>query len=106
MSNISKPERAIQVYTSALEKNPSDSAIANKIGKALVTTHEYNKAIEYYENAVKNSNGNSSLRSDLAELYLKLKKLDEAERVLKGTLQEKGGNVLGRCVKFTRKFRT
>jgi tetratricopeptide repeat protein 21B len=82
------------VYTSALEKNPSDSAIASKIGKALVTTHEYNKAIEYYENAVKNSNGNSSLRSDLAELYLKLKKLDEAERVLKGTLQEKGGNAL------------
>lgn len=44
------------------------------------------QAINYYENAVKTNPRNTQLRHDLAELYTKLKKFDEAEKLLKETL--------------------
>lgn len=34
---------AIEVYEQALKKNPKDGAVASKIGKALVKTHNYVK---------------------------------------------------------------
>ena len=38
-----QPEKAIEVYELALKKNPKDGALASKIGKALVKTHNYAK---------------------------------------------------------------
>lgn len=38
-----QPEKAIEVYEHALKKNPKDGALASKIGKALVKTHNYVK---------------------------------------------------------------
>lgn len=38
-----QPEKAIEVYEHALKKNPRDGALASKIGKALVKTHNYVK---------------------------------------------------------------
>lgn len=38
-----QPEKAIEVYEQALKKNPKDGALASKIGKALVKTHNYVK---------------------------------------------------------------
>lgn len=38
-----QPEKAIEVYEHALKKNPRDGALATKIGKALVKTHNYVK---------------------------------------------------------------
>ena len=50
------------------------------------------QAINYYEAAVKNNPSHSQLRHDLAELYTKLKRFEQAEKVLKDTLgdQQKG----------------
>jgi tetratricopeptide repeat protein 21B len=56
-----QPEKAIEVYESALKKNPKDAALATKIGQALVKTHNYGKAINYYEASLK-SGGQASLR--------------------------------------------
>ena len=47
--SIQEPEKAIEVYETALRKNLRDSALASKIGQALVKTHNYGKAINYYE---------------------------------------------------------
>ena len=44
---ILQPERAIEVYEAALKKNPKDSSLASKIGKALVKTHNYGKVLFY-----------------------------------------------------------
>lgn len=41
-----QPELAIEVYEQALKKNPKDGAVASKIGKALVKTHNYVKVSE------------------------------------------------------------
>jgi tetratricopeptide repeat protein 21B len=38
-----QPEKAIEVYESALKKNPKDGTLASKIGQALVKTHNYGK---------------------------------------------------------------
>ena len=38
-----QPEKAIEVYETALKKNPRDGALASKIGQALVKTHHYGK---------------------------------------------------------------
>uniref|UniRef100_A0A3B4EBN9 Tetratricopeptide repeat protein 21B n=1 Tax=Pygocentrus nattereri TaxID=42514 RepID=A0A3B4EBN9_PYGNA len=75
------PELAIEVYEQALKRNPKDGAVASKIGKALVKTHNYVKAINYYEAALKSGQQNF-LRYDLAELLMKLRQYERCERVL------------------------
>ncbi|XP_064419793.1 tetratricopeptide repeat protein 21B [Latimeria chalumnae] len=91
--NIQEPEKAIEVYEHALKKNPRDGALASKIGKALVKTHNYAKAINYYEAALKTGQQNF-LRYDLAELLLKLKQYEKAEIVLQQALDCEPANDL------------
>ncbi|XP_014668422.1 PREDICTED: tetratricopeptide repeat protein 21B-like [Priapulus caudatus] len=89
--SIQEPERAIDVYEQALKTNPRDSALASKIGQALVQTHNYGKAINYYEKALQSGNKNY-LRYDLADLLLKLRQYDRAERELEAALtRDQGG---------------
>uniref|UniRef100_A0A6I8PAD8 Tetratricopeptide repeat domain 21B n=1 Tax=Ornithorhynchus anatinus TaxID=9258 RepID=A0A6I8PAD8_ORNAN len=83
--NIQEPEEAIEVYEQALKRNPKDGTLASKIGKALVKTHNYSKAICYYEAALKNGK-QSVLCHDLAELLLKLRQYEKAEKVLQHAL--------------------
>ncbi|EGD75688.1 hypothetical protein PTSG_12640 [Salpingoeca rosetta] len=82
---IQEPDKAINVYETALKQNPRDGTLASKIGAALVRTHDFNRAIKYYEAAVKNGE-QPHLRSALAELHLKLKNFDKAKRVLEDAL--------------------
>ncbi|XP_047401598.1 tetratricopeptide repeat protein 21B isoform X1 [Sciurus carolinensis] len=100
--NIQEPEEAIVAYEQALNQNPKDGTLASKIGKALVKTHNYSKAITYYEAALKSGQQNY-LCYDLAELLLKLKWYDKAEKVLQHALAHEPVNELsvlmedGRC---------
>ncbi|KAJ3030267.1 UNVERIFIED_CONTAM: Tetratricopeptide repeat protein 21B [Siphonaria sp. JEL0065] len=81
--NIQEPEKAIEVYENGLDTFDDGSILACKIGKALVKTHDYARAISYYETALgKNSPNASSLRFDLAELYFKLKNYEDVERTV------------------------
>uniref|UniRef100_A0A671Q659 Tetratricopeptide repeat protein 21B-like n=1 Tax=Sinocyclocheilus anshuiensis TaxID=1608454 RepID=A0A671Q659_9TELE len=73
------------VYEQALKKNPKDGAVASKIGKALVKTHNYVKAINYYEAALKSGQQNF-LRYDLADLLMKLRQYERCEKVLQEAL--------------------
>uniref|UniRef100_A0A671SJH7 Tetratricopeptide repeat protein 21B-like n=1 Tax=Sinocyclocheilus anshuiensis TaxID=1608454 RepID=A0A671SJH7_9TELE len=82
---IQEPELAIEVYEQALKKNPKDGAVASKIGKALVKTHNYVKAINYYEAALKSGQQNF-LRYDLADLLMKLRQYERFEKVLQEAL--------------------
>ncbi|XP_023385479.1 tetratricopeptide repeat protein 21B isoform X3 [Pteropus alecto] len=91
--NIQEPEEAIVAYEQALNQNPKDGTLASKIGKALVKTHNYSKAITYYEAAMKSGQQNY-LCYDLAELLLKLKWYDKAEKVLQHALAHEPVNEL------------
>ncbi|KAL7976463.1 hypothetical protein Chor_008412 [Crotalus horridus] len=80
-----EPEKALEVYEAAQKKNPLDATVARKIGQAYVYTHQYNKAINYYEVALKMSE-QDFLCHNLADLLLKLKKFGKAEKVLSQAL--------------------
>ncbi|XP_058585434.1 tetratricopeptide repeat protein 21A isoform X2 [Neofelis nebulosa] len=84
--NIQEPEKALEAYDEAYRKNPHDALLVSRIGQAYVKTHQYAKAINYYEAAQK-INGQDFLCCDLAELLLKLKKFNKAEKVLKQALE-------------------
>ena len=57
------------------------SVLASKIGTALIKTHDFGKAINYYEAALRNGGAQPLLRADLAALYIKLKEYVKAEKV-------------------------
>uniref|UniRef100_A0A8B9G8L9 Tetratricopeptide repeat domain 21B n=1 Tax=Amazona collaria TaxID=241587 RepID=A0A8B9G8L9_9PSIT len=99
--NIQEPDEAIEVYEQALKKNPKDPALASKIGKALIKTHNYSKAISYYEAALRSGQQNF-LRYDLAELLMKLKQYEKAERVLQQALDHEPVNELSSLVEDVR----
>lgn len=83
--SIQEPDRAIDAYEKALNFNPKDSLLANKMGMALVKTHQFSKAVTYYKDAIKLTN-NSDLKIDLTNLYMKLKQFDKAEIIIKEEL--------------------
>ncbi|KNC33469.1 hypothetical protein FF38_02085 [Lucilia cuprina] len=76
-----KPDLAVEAYQKALELNPHDSHLASKLGRAYVKTHQYVKAIQFYQEALKNQN-HECLNLNLAELFLKLRQFKSAEEVL------------------------
>ncbi|XP_051479134.1 tetratricopeptide repeat protein 21B isoform X2 [Apus apus] len=91
--NIQEPDEAIEVYEQAMKKNPKDPALARKIGKALIKTHNYSKAISYYEAALRSGQQNF-LCYDLAELLMKLKQYEKAKNVLQQALDHEPVNEL------------
>ncbi|XP_034444059.1 tetratricopeptide repeat protein 21B-like [Hippoglossus hippoglossus] len=88
---IQEHEKAIKIYDHVLKKNPEDGALAGKIGKALVETNNYVKAIHYYEVALKTEQQNF-LRYDLAVLLIRMKKYEHCERVLHEALDHQPMN--------------
>ena len=56
--------------------------LTKEIGRALVLTHDYQRAIQYYESAVRSDPRKSELLVDLAKLYLRLKDFQSANLVL------------------------
>jgi tetratricopeptide repeat protein 21B len=83
---IQEPDKAIRAYEEALKLNPEDPQLASRIGKALITTHDYQKAVQYYETACKGESAKLHLYHELAELYLSLKRFEDAIRVLKDAM--------------------
>jgi tetratricopeptide (TPR) repeat protein len=83
---ILNPDSAIDALERAYKMDPSNTRLRGKIGKALIATHEYHRAVEFYESALreasraglKESSSTSSildtlqLSHDLAKLYLNL----------------------------------
>lgn len=78
---IQEPERAIEAFELSLQTNPSDKSLIRKMGRALVRTHQYTKAIKYYREAIKKP-GCRDLKLEMADLLMKLKQFDNAEEVL------------------------
>uniref|UniRef100_A0AAR2K0A0 Tetratricopeptide repeat domain 21B n=1 Tax=Pygocentrus nattereri TaxID=42514 RepID=A0AAR2K0A0_PYGNA len=88
---IQEPEKAIEVYQEAVKMAPKDATFATKIGQALVRTHQYDKAVNYYETALSTSMQNS-VCLELAELLLKLKRFERAQQILEKALDHEDSN--------------
>ncbi|XP_051970171.1 tetratricopeptide repeat protein 21B [Xyrauchen texanus] len=83
---INQPEEAVKIYQEA-EMSTKDTTLAKKIGHALVKAHEYDKAVSYYETALKADVQDFVLSVELAELLLKLQRFKKAQRVLEEALE-------------------
>ncbi|KAG6540816.1 hypothetical protein Mapa_017793 [Marchantia paleacea] len=46
--------KAVEAYESAMRESPRDASVAAQVGKALFTSHNYEKAIEHYNAAMQN----------------------------------------------------
>ncbi|EUB62957.1 Tetratricopeptide repeat protein [Echinococcus granulosus] len=86
---VEQPERAIEVYESVLRWEPGDLRVASKMGEALVMTHEFERAVLYYESALQRGApiGHSPLLPDLTLLLVRLKQLDKAQEILTAGLE-------------------
>ncbi len=85
--DIQEPEEAIQYYERALERQSEEVGLLREVGKALVMTHDYSRAVKYYETRIDEDPRLLDLRTDLASLYFRLKAYDQAKRVLIESLQ-------------------
>lgn len=86
---ILNPDSAIDALERAYRQDPANTRLRAKIGRALIATHEYHRAVEFYESALREAHRTSTTSSssssnpsdtlqlshDLAKLYLKLGKL-------------------------------
>ena len=45
--------KAVEAFQAALELNPTNALLAVRIGRALISTHDYRRAREYYDAALK-----------------------------------------------------
>lgn len=77
-----KPEKALAAFQNALNLSPNNIELKSKIGRALITTHEYEDAIKYYSDALKHDPDKLTLRHELANLYFMLQRYKDAENVL------------------------
>ncbi|XP_035914801.1 tetratricopeptide repeat protein 21B-like isoform X3 [Anopheles stephensi] len=89
--SIQEPDDAIKAYREAIRQSPHDALLASKLGRAYVRTHQYQKAITYYQEAILHPE-NYPLKLDLAELYLKLKQYQNAEQTLADELNGKASD--------------
>eukprot|EP01038_Epipyxis_sp_PR26KG_P004303 gene4303-6099_t len=96
---ILNPEAAIDALEKAYKLDPQNGRLRGRIGRALVSTHEYHRAVEFYESAIRevskasSNNANISndlinLSHDLAKLYIKLGRTESSSRVLSNILHE------------------
>jgi tetratricopeptide repeat protein 21B len=82
-AGIQEPDKAILAYEKARAMDPNNAELSVKIGRTLVTTHDYQRALRYYRDAVVAEPNQTSLRADLAGLYWRLGDIDKAVQVLR-----------------------
>ena len=63
---VNEPEKAIECFVQALTHDKADTGLRSKIGKALVFTHDYDKAKTYYKEALQVMHGSTPRKGRLS----------------------------------------
>lgn len=71
MYKIVEPIQAAESYEAAIKGNPTDTQLIKKLGTSLVLMHEYDKAVQHYESAIR-ALGDDELRFQYLELLVKV----------------------------------
>ncbi|XP_030029552.2 LOW QUALITY PROTEIN: tetratricopeptide repeat protein 21B [Manduca sexta] len=85
--SIHEPVQAAESYEAALRGNPNDIQLIKKLGTALVKMHEYDKAIQHYENSIRTLN-DDELKFEYLELLIKLKYYDKVDSTISSDLNQ------------------
>ena len=94
---ILNPELAVTAFEASYRLDPTNGKLRARIGRALVATHEYHRAIDFYQAALRDASSSSrglgasdgsfaALSHDLAKLYIKLDRSEAALKVLESAL--------------------
>lgn len=90
LMKINEPYDAVTAYQKSFELNPADDDIVRVIGHCLSLTYDYQKAIQYYENALSKNPTRNDLVVDLGKyiiiiiysLYIRINNQQKAEQLL------------------------
>ncbi|XP_068631155.1 tetratricopeptide repeat protein 21B-like [Battus philenor] len=85
--SIHDPIQAADAYQMALKGNRKDIQLIMKLGTALVKMHDYDKAIQHYEDAMKQLN-NDGIMFEYLELLIKLKQYDKVDTTISSELNQ------------------
>ncbi|CAK1598611.1 unnamed protein product [Parnassius mnemosyne] len=85
--SIHEPMQAADSYEMALRGNPKDIQLVKKLGTALVKMHDYDKAIQHYENSIKLLN-EDEIKFEYLELLIKLKQYDKVDTTISSDLNQ------------------
>uniref|UniRef100_A0A383W643 Uncharacterized protein n=1 Tax=Tetradesmus obliquus TaxID=3088 RepID=A0A383W643_TETOB len=85
---IQEPDKAARAYESALALRPKDADVALAAAQALIAAHNYNRAIDYYNRAIRNDPNKVVLQHGLARLLLRLGQTRQATALLDKRLAE------------------
>ena len=89
---LQSSELAVKSYETALDLSPTDEDLVIKIGNALISTHNIERAKEHYENAIQMIPRSIRINVDLATLYINIKDFDKAIQILKGVFDSNNWN--------------
>lgn len=81
-TTVQEHEKAIVAYEKARALGPDHSDLAVRIGRSLVSTHDYQRAVQYYNDALRADASIFSVRADLAMLYYHLGDVAKAMETL------------------------
>lgn len=82
-TTIQEPEKAIKAYEKAKALSPNNSELLVRIGRAMVATHKYDRAVKYYSDALKEDETLFNVRADLAMLLWRLSDTEAAMDLLR-----------------------
>ncbi|XP_037868636.1 tetratricopeptide repeat protein 21B [Bombyx mori] len=85
--SIQDPAQAVESYETALRGNLGDLQLTKKLGAALFKMHEYDKAVQHYENAMKTFN-DDELKFEYLDLLVRLKQYDKADTTISSELNQ------------------
>eukprot|EP00658_Telonema_sp_P-2_P006224 TRINITY_DN12378_c0_g1_i1.p1 TRINITY_DN12378_c0_g1~~TRINITY_DN12378_c0_g1_i1.p1 ORF type:complete len:799 (-),score=294.75 TRINITY_DN12378_c0_g1_i1:290-2686(-) len=80
---VQEPDKAIVAFEKARAMDPNNTDLAVRIGRTLASTHDYQRALRYYKDAVAGDGTKFSLRKDLAILYWRLGDINNAISTLR-----------------------
>ncbi|PNW81978.1 hypothetical protein CHLRE_06g268800v5 [Chlamydomonas reinhardtii] len=86
---IQEPEKAVRAFESALEFSPKDVDLITRCARALVTSHDYQRAIDYYTKAIANARGGAqhALQLELGNLLVRLRQYPAATAAINKALE-------------------
>ena len=98
LMQIQESEKAIAAFEAAYRLEPTNASLSSRLGRALIATHDYARAVAYYHEAMRSSGdaaGGVNLQIELAELYVRIKRYEEASATIDGILARPKGSADG-----------
>ncbi|GLC77752.1 hypothetical protein PLESTB_000959000 [Pleodorina starrii] len=86
---IQEPEMAVMAFVNALVYNAKDVDLITRCARALVTSHDYQRAIDYFTKAIANARGGvqHSLQLELGNLLVRLRQWQAATSAINKALE-------------------